>query len=951
VSLSTRARHFRITRARHFRLDSAARGRGRRIVEVRFPVADSGTGRLWTLELERVDGRPGLWPHPDEAELFSSESSFGTALDTAWRWSSEADKGAALLSVRWRVLRDEGDPRISGSSVGAAAAVGLSYLRGLAGVRRSVDRRSAVSAKVDHEGLLRSVSELPAKLEWGGRGWRRLVVCEQDAQIARDAVPGELPEIRVAHDVYEAAKEMARPLISKRGVSSVAIVVVLLMAFATWYFVTASTAAGRLSTARARDTRAFHMAALADKLGAGDPSTALRLAVSAFRLDPASVDARAALIQLTQTDPRIRSYLGVDGSPAITALAGTSSGNAAVSADASGTVRSWRPACGKCLPSILSRGTRVRALAVAPSGALVAIARGDGVSLTTLTGQPAKGWSGQVLHVGGLVDTMAINADASQIAVGTSNGGLYVWTRGRPAPEHSVVRGVGAISAATFLPDGRLVTGTAELESVRQDLSVWNTVTSGLIKTTLVPPRPPRTILSNVGIRSLAVAGPDLVIGETNIEVRPLISLNTVRTIPNTDPVVALVPLDPTHVLVGTTTSLAYGAAPAAGGAASTSPSSFMDMSVITGRQQSVAFSNSLSCLTTAITVGPRHSLLTGTTSGLLVTWSPAGLPGSQVLRMTPDSLDRSGVIASREDGSVDAFDAASGRIRTLIAANRHGAATALTAMASDIFVGYNDGTVLRLSRGHGAAPVRLLHVHEKVFSLALDPAGRLLAVGGSRGVVQLFDAASGKLLRTLPHPHLAGVYAIAFNSAGKLVASSDVKDTVLVQRVDGTATDSTALLSVGLLAWLGDDTLIAGDGLGNLYQLRLPLPPDPSPIAHPNKGNILGGVLDPAHRTLVTASADQTAVLFDIPADQTLGSFSTLDADRSGSFAAAAWAASFTPDGRYAVFGTAGGYLQTITTDTTILIARACAMAQLEPSPASTISRPDLQAARSACR
>src|ERR1035437_1726329 len=51
----------------------------------------------------------------------------------------------------------------------------------------------------------------------------------------------------------------------------------------------------------------------------------------------------------------------------------------------------------------------------------------------------------------------------------------------------------------------------------------------------------------------------------------------------------------------------------------------------------------------------------------------------------------------------------------------------------------------------------------------------------------------------------------------------------------------------------------------------------------------------------------------------------------------------SLTPDGRYAVFGTAEGHLQTLTADTAILTARACAMAPSAPAAASTISQQDL--------
>jgi len=69
------------------------------------------------------------------------------------------------------------------------------------------------------------------------------------------------------------------------------------------------------------------------------------------------------------------------------------------------------------------------------------------------------------------------------------------------------------------------------------------------------------------------------------------------------------------------------------------------------------------------------------------------------------------------------------------------------------------------------------------------------------------------------------------------------------------------------------------------------------------------------------------------------------------GSFAAAAWAVSFTRNGRFAVFGTTQGHLQVITVDLPVLAAAACAMAPFPPVASSSLSGPSLQAAGAACR
>lgn len=923
-----------------------------RVVDVRFPVAHGDTGQLWTLRLEKVSGRPGLWRHPENAHVEVAPS-FEEALQNAWQWADKQDPHASGASVRWLLIHEGGDPRATGGSAGAAAAVGLAYLLGLTRVRRRIDRRSAVTATVtaDADGLLRSVDRLPAKLARGGPDFRRLVVSGPDAKTAEEARQGDFPRVVPAGNVLEAARLMARPRISLRGGLAVFAALVALAGGTTWYFIgkeAASQSAARLSQAHAQ---AHRLASLANGLAPRDPAAALRLSVAAYATDKTSPDARASLIQTAQADPRIRSFLGADGDPAITRLASSSSGRLVVSADASGAVRVWQPACDGCQPAILSHGAAVNALAVAPDGGLVAVARGTRIAVTSPTGQPVPGWPAGGLRItGGAVDTLAINADASQIAVGTSHDDVYVWTRGQVGHREAAMGTGAVVSAAVFLPDGRLVTGTAAVSHAgRQDLSAWVTKKGHLARTVLKSPAPP--ILGFPGVRALAVVGGDLVVGETYLEVRPLSSLDSVRTLPITDMVVALVPVGRARVLVGTTVSLAA-SAPPAGGISATLATTFTETSLTDGHPVDAPFSASLKCLIPAAAVGPDHTVLAGTTSGTLVRWLPAQPSAPQIMRISPDPLDPSGVIATRADGSVVAFDAVSGKMTSIVSTSRHGQALGLAVAGATVFAGYNDGTVLRVSRQPARAPVTLLHLREKVFTLAYSPKGNMLAVGGTSGTIGLYDARSGALIRTLPHPHQANVYAIAFSPDGTLVASSDVKNQVLVQSVNGAQTRSASILGAGFLAWQGNGTLLAGAGNGVLYRLRLrPSTVVPQQIAHPEGTNILGGSLDPAGDLLILASANQEADLLDTSTSNVVGRFPTLDGTRTGSFAGAAWAASFTSDGRYAVFGTTQGHLQVVTVDLAILAARACTMSPLPPVASNALSGTSLRAAERVCR
>ena len=926
----------------------------RRVVDVRFPVADGDTGRLWTLRLEKVSGRPGLWPHPENAHVEVAPS-FEAALQNAWQWAAQQDSHAGGASVRWRLIHEGGDPRATGGSAGAAAAVGLAYLLGLTQVRHRVDRRRAVTATVTDgaDGLLGSVDRLPAKLARGGRDFRRLVVSRSDIETAGESRQGDLPQVVSAGNVLEAARLMARPRVSLRARLAAFAAMVVLAGGMTWYFVNHGAADQRAARVSQAQAQAHQLASLGNGLAPRDPAAALRLAVAAYAADKTSPDVQAALIQTAQADPRTMSFLGTDGDPAITRLAGSSSGSLAVSADATGVVRSWHPACDSCQPVVLSRGPAVNALAAAPDGNLVAVARGTSIAVTSQAGQPTPGWPAGGLHIaGGAVDTLAINADASQITAGTSYDEVYVWTRGRPGSEEAAIGTGAVISAAVFLPDGRLVTGTAALRDTgRQDLSVWATKTGHLARTVLKPPAPPTLIFP--GVRALAVVGDDLLIGETYLEVRPLNSLDSARTLPITDTADALVPAGSTQVLVGTTPSLAI-TAPPAGGISATIATTFTDTSLTNGQPVDAPFSASLTCLIPAAAVGPDHTVLAGTTSGTLVRWLPAQPSAPQIGRISPDPSDPSGVIATRANGSVVAFDAISGRMTSIVSTSRHGPAYGLAVTGTAVFAGYQDGTVLRVSRKPTSAPVTLLHLPEKIFTLAYSPKGNMLAVGGTSGTIGLYDATSGTLIRTLPHPHQGNVFTIAFSPSGALIASSDVKDQILVQSVNGAQTQSASMLGVGFLAWQTNGTLLAGSGTGHLYRLRLPLSRTvPQQIAHPDSQNILGGSLNPAGNLLVLASANQEADLLETNG-HVVGRFPTLDGTRTGgpdSFAGAAWAASFTPSGHYAVFGTTQGHLQVITVDLAILAARACAMTPMPPAASSGLSGASLQAAEATCR
>lgn len=95
----------------------------------------------------------------------------------------------------------------------------------------------------------------------------------------------------------------------------------------------------------------------------------------------------------------------------------------------------------------------------------------------------------------------------------------------------------------------------------------------------------------------------------------------------------------------------------------------------------------------------------------------------------------------------------------------------------------------VRLFRVADGSPVRTVqpHVGDYTDAVAFSPDGRLLATGGYSGPVELWDVASGALVRTLDVP-MTTVYDVEFSPDGATVAAGTLRGDVYMWRVaDGT--------------------------------------------------------------------------------------------------------------------------------------------------------------------
>jgi WD40 repeat protein len=103
------------------------------------------------------------------------------------------------------------------------------------------------------------------------------------------------------------------------------------------------------------------------------------------------------------------------------------------------------------------------------------------------------------------------------------------------------------------------------------------------------------------------------------------------------------------------------------------------------------------------------------------------------------------------------------------------------------------------------------------VFAVAFAPGGRTLATGGQDGKVRIWEAATGRVLRSL-QGHKGEVLAIAFAADGNLLASGSTDQTIRLwdpatgkqlRRLDGCHGDITAL------AFAGDSNMLASAVVG----------------------------------------------------------------------------------------------------------------------------------------
>ena len=169
-------------------------------------------------------------------------------------------------------------------------------------------------------------------------------------------------------------------------------------------------------------------------------------------------------------------------------LAVAPGGGFVVSGAADRTARAWDPAAGKPLWTWTGKSA-VTGAAVRPGGKEVALGTADGgLTVLDVSGGTPKELFGRTVHVAGVAG-VAYSPDGSRLATAGGDGLLRVWAvgdDGRPAPlsqfdgqaRANTPAGMAPLAAVAFAPDGRLVASAGADGVVR----VWDVPTRAEVR-------------------------------------------------------------------------------------------------------------------------------------------------------------------------------------------------------------------------------------------------------------------------------------------------------------------------------------------------------------------------------------------------------------------------------------------------------------------------------------
>jgi RNA polymerase sigma factor (sigma-70 family) len=184
-------------------------------------------------------------------------------------------------------------------------------------------------------------------------------------------------------------------------------------------------------------------------------------------------------------------------------------------------------------------------------------------------------------------------------------------------------------------------------------------------------------------------------------------------------------------------------------------------------------------------------------------------------------------------------------------------------------------------------------HYHGLSEAVAYSPDGRLIASAALHTPVRIWNATTGKTIRSLPGDN-SGVFSLAFSPDGNLLVSGESTGIVRFWEI-ATGKEVRRLAAhknwVSGLAFArdGQTLLTSGDGIIRVWQVRT------GTEMTPDRGHsvrITSSIVSPDQRTLVTGGADDTIRHWDLATGKELRRFVQPASSRQG-------IATFSPDGK----------------------------------------------------
>lgn len=519
----------------------------------------------------------------------------------------------------------------------------------------------------------------------------------------------------------------------------------------------------------------------------------------------------------------------------ITALAFSSDGAVLASASSDHTVRFWETQTGRPLHLLAAHQEPVRALAFSPDDSLLATA---GADRTLRRWRVATGAANGSLDTKHGVNAVAFSPDGKRLAFAEDSGGIGIWD-GSSDKAAFLAGHPNEVHALAFSRDGNTLVAVGS----DNNLLTWKLPGGQKPASKALPKAMGAPLAFSPDGRTLLAVSPshalhlwDLAAGKE----RQAGGENDIRfTAAPVDvgPVLALAVQGDRIILrerKGKAEDKPFLVPLYLDGVASAiSPAGkWLAAGTQTGVTVIDAVSDTLVCRVPGTPPSAPKRLVVSPDSAVLAIWTPghpvalwdlaAGkklvdlVDSSDVVSSPVFSGDAGSIFALRKSGMIQSWDARAGTAGRAFGRPPLEAPVALSPDARIVAAGGDDGTIVVFDAMSGKA-IRTLHGHDdKLESLAFAPDGRVIASGGGDQAIALWELSTGKEIGRLVG-HFGKVTGLTFSPDGKLLASQSSDASAILWDVTELAKERKEGLSAIELdaAW----SALAGEDAGQAHR------------------------------------------------------------------------------------------------------------------------------------